>query len=173
MPDHHDPDEWVSRHYPIQEDLSVQKRIWIVERAGWYVLCVIVLFTLLGLFSKGPLSESVAKSQSGNLIVSYERFVRNGASMPVRIQARADSTGKAIIMLDGDLLKSFSVESMQPEPASARSHGSGMELTYTPDESGWAQVHLSLRSQQVGISRSIVSTHFSEPPLALNQFVYP
>lgn len=76
-------------------------------------------------------------------------------------------------MLDGDLLKSFSVESMQPEPASAHSHGSGMELTYTPDESGWAQVHLSLRSQQVGISRSIVSTHFSEPPLALNQFVYP
>lgn len=54
MPDHHDPDEWVSRHYPIQEDLSVQKRIWIVERAGWYVLCVIVLFTLLGKLRKSP-----------------------------------------------------------------------------------------------------------------------
>lgn len=36
-------DEWASRRNPVQEDMSMQQRVWRFERVGWYVLVVIVL----------------------------------------------------------------------------------------------------------------------------------
>ncbi|WP_312601946.1 MULTISPECIES: hypothetical protein [Pseudomonas] len=168
-----DKNEFSSRQYPIQEDLCVQKRIWMIERIGWYLLCAIVILTLLGLFSKGPLSHTEIQSPDGELIIVYERFARNGASMPVTIKAKAGADGKATILLDGSLLDSFSVDSLQPEPVESRSYGSGMRLTYLADDRGWVQTHLSLRAQGVGLSRSVVSTLTSGPALQLTQFIYP
>ena len=50
-------DELVSRQQPVQEDMTMQQRVWRFERVGWYLLVVIVLLGLAGVFGNGPLRD--------------------------------------------------------------------------------------------------------------------
>lgn len=50
-PDHSDLH---NRHYPVEEDMALQRRVWRFERIGWYALLLLIGLSLAGLFSKGP-----------------------------------------------------------------------------------------------------------------------
>lgn len=58
--------EMQDREHPGAEDMSLQRKVWRFQRAGWYVLMAIVILTLLGLFSRGPLSTLEAVSDQGD-----------------------------------------------------------------------------------------------------------
>jgi hypothetical protein len=46
-----------SRHFPVQEDMAYQLKVWRFEHIGWCLLVVCMLLGLLGLFSRGVLSS--------------------------------------------------------------------------------------------------------------------
>lgn len=46
-----------SREHPIHEDMTYQLKVWRFERVGWYVLVLVVLMGLMGVFSRGLLSS--------------------------------------------------------------------------------------------------------------------
>ncbi|MEN5223510.1 MULTISPECIES: hypothetical protein [Pseudomonas] len=56
-----DEDELASRHYPVEEDMRMQQRVWRFERVGWYALVLVVLLGLAGLFGNGPLIPDPAQ----------------------------------------------------------------------------------------------------------------
>ncbi|WP_181295069.1 hypothetical protein [Pseudomonas sp. Q2-TVG4-2] len=164
-------DELSSRNYPIQEDMVLQSRIWKTERIGWAILIGMILVTFTGLFSTGPLSTVVAQTAAGDMQVQYQRFERHGASTEIKINARAGQDGQVWLTLDGDILESFMVENIQPEPVSSESFGRGLRLRFQPDPEGRATAYFSLRPSGLGLTKSVA--HANGQHIELTQFIYP
>lgn len=165
-------EEFADRHYPLQEDMQLQRRVWRFERIGWGVLYLFIILTLLGLFSKGMLSKARAQNDSGSVVVEYQRFERNGTITHLTLRVKVGKDGAAAIGLDGDFLNNFTIESIQPAPTVSRNQGTGVAWIFRPDEQGWATVHLSMHADGVGLVRSAAVSADSSP-VRLVQFIYP
>ncbi|MEW7855134.1 hypothetical protein AB2M95_04440 [Pseudomonas chlororaphis] len=165
-------DDLLPRSQPIQEDMALQRKVWRFERVGWYALVVVVLLTLAGLFSRGPLSTRDISSADGSLRVEYQRFLRNGATDSLTLHLRGGARQLLEVEIAGELLQGFSVQALQPEPLKASSAGAGIRLWLRTDADGQARLYLTLLSTGVGFydSRIRLADH---PPLSISQFIYP
>ncbi|SDU95659.1 hypothetical protein [Pseudomonas mucidolens] len=161
-----------SRDYPVREDMALQRKVWRFERLGWYVLVVLIGLTLAGLFSKGPLSTTHARSADGQLRVEYQRFARNGSSSALVIYMQGTARAPLEIEISGELLRGFDIEMLQPQPLKASTAGEGMRLWVLSDNHGRAVLHVSLRSDGVGSFDTRVSLE-KGPVVPLSQFIYP
>ena len=166
------PDELKSRHYPVKEDMALQRKVWRFERLGWYALVVLMGLTLAGLFSKGPLSTAEVRGADGQLRVEYQRFLRNGSSdgLVVHLQGRARETLE--VEIKGELLRGFNIEMLQPQPLKASAAGEGVKLWVLSDNDGQATLHLTLRSDGVGSFATQVS-RTGGASVRFSQFIYP
>ncbi|NKQ10831.1 hypothetical protein [Pseudomonas sp. SST3] len=164
-------DELSSRNYPIQEDMVLQSRMWKTERIGWTILIGIILITFTGVFSTGPLSRVIAQTAAGDIQVQYQRFERHGASTEIKINTRAGKDGQVWLTLDGDMLESFTIESIQPEPISSESFGRGLRLRFQSGPEGRTTAYFSLRPSGLGLTESAV--HADGEHIAFTQFIYP
>ncbi len=117
-----------SRSYPVNEDMTLQRKVWRFERWGWYGLVVLMALTLAGLFSKGPLSTADVRSADGQLRVEHQRFLRNGSSDVLVIHLRGKAREPLEVALSGELLRGFNVEMLQPQPLKASTAGEGVKL---------------------------------------------
>lgn len=151
--------------------MPLQTKMWAVERVGWYVLCLLILLSLAGLFGTGPLSTTNNTSASGTLSAQYEVFERNGASSEMIINAKADKEGKVLLAVEGDLLKAFTIEGIQPEPITTESLNRGLWLELKPDSNGWATAYFSTRPNGFGRSRTTVRS--GDQVIEVGQFIYP
>ena len=165
-------DEWASRRNPVQEDMSMQQRVWRFERVGWYVLVIIVLLALAGLFGNGPLSDAEVVSPDGRVKVEYQRLSRSGTTDNLYITVRGEPGQLVEVELEGSLLRAASIETMQPEPQRSMSHGPALLLQLGTRKDGVATLYLTLRSDHVGTLEGVVragprsAVHFST-------FLYP
>ncbi len=143
-------DEQVSRQYPVEENMSMQRRVWRFERVGWYALLLIVLLALAGVFGNGPLSDATAMSSDGRLQVDYQRLSRAGTTDSLRITMRGAPGEPVQLLLGGSLLRAASIETLQPEPQASLSHGKSLLLQVGTSADGLATLYLTLRSEHVG-----------------------
>ncbi|MNQ33108.1 hypothetical protein D3C85_465300 [compost metagenome] len=165
-------DERADRAGPVRENMSIQQVHWRIERVGFYVLLLLILATMLGLFSKGPLSHARDQTVSGSLALDYQRYLRNGAISGMVLMLRGPAGKDLDVQISGDLLESVTIEGMVPTPAASATHeGSGLALRLRPDAEGRARVHLALRADGLGLYRSTVSANGES--LSLRQFIYP
>lgn len=171
-PGQSNPDERRDRTEPVRENMQVQRHYWALERLGSWLLLILVLVALAGLFGHGLLSSVQAVSADHRLRLEYERFLRNGATTRLVIDAVARDSGPLSVQISGDLLDGTTVESVQPEPReSATVSRTGLQLVVQPDADRHVRLHLSLRADGLGLRRSQVRV--GDVVLALNQFIYP
>lgn len=156
-----------SRHVPVRENMPQQMRAWWIERLGWYGLLLLVLLALAGLFSKGPLSDARLASPQGELQVHYQRFTRLGAQS--QLQVRLPST--SALEIGGELLQGFSIESIQPQPASSTSDGQGGLTLHFAKGAAVTEVSIGLKADGVGPYRSHLGAAGQQ--LSISQFIYP
>lgn len=166
----HDED-YISRSFPVQEDMRLQTRTWRFERVGWSVLFIVMLMTLFGIFGSGPLSETQGRSANGALSVQYDRFERNGASNQLIVSAKADPQGKVQLAIEGALLQRFTIEGIQPEPSNTSSYRDGIKLELKADPDGWTTIYFALRPTGVGVAKTTLSS--GDQRVDLSQFIYP
>ena len=165
-------DERADRVEPVREHMSIQQVHWRIERVGFLALLLLVLATLLGLFSRGPLSHAREQTISGSLALDYQRYLRNGATSGLVLMVSGQAGKDLDVQISGDLLEAVTLEGMAPAPvASATYEGSGLALRLRPDAAGRARVHLAFRADGVGLYRSTVSANGES--LSLHQFIYP
>jgi len=69
----------------IVQDMTFQRRAWVVQRIAWVVMLLIVVAAVLGLFATGPLSGTTAKTDDGVLTIEYGRFARHDAQTDLLI----------------------------------------------------------------------------------------
>ncbi|WAJ39847.1 hypothetical protein OU800_11670 [Pseudomonas sp. GOM7] len=156
-----------SRRVPVRENMPLQIRGWQIERVGWYGLLLLVALALAGLFSKGPLSDARLASPRGELQVHYQRFMRNGASSLLLVRLpRA-----AALELGGELLQGFSIESIQPQPASSVSDGQGGLVLHFGKGAAITEVSIQLKADGVGAYRSHLQA--AGQRVEISQFIYP
>lgn len=167
-----EPDDFHSRAYPVREDMAYQLKVWRFERVGWYVLVLLVILTLLGLFSHGPLSNRDAHSPDGRLSVSYERFHRNGSTNALILHLKGQPDAVLEVELGGDWLDGFDVQALQPQPLRSASVGQGMKLWVQADARGEANLHLSLLSEGLGTYHSRVALP-GGTAVSFDQFIFP
>jgi hypothetical protein len=97
---------------PVEDEISLHRVGWIIQRIGWVLIFGFLTAALLGLFGEGPISRK--KLQTGNFSVEYERFGRYEHGMDMRLQ----STGENIntVSIPQKYLKSFRISAIVPEP---------------------------------------------------------
>lgn len=165
-------EEFVSRKYPIEEDMDEQRRAWRFERIGIGALVVLIGLALGGLFSKGPLSHVQLQTPDGRLSVEYERFSRNGAQDDVIVSSSGAPGEMRYLVLGHEWLEGMSIESLNPQPANLTSDERDLMIPMRADARGTATLYLSLRSNGVGLYRGHIRLK-DGPQLDLPKFIYP
>jgi hypothetical protein len=161
-----------SREHPIREDMAYQLKVWRFERVGWYVLVLVVLMGLVGVFSRGLLSSRDVRSEDGKVRVEYEMFHRNGSTNSMKITLSSTSDSQVELELAGQLLEGFSVETLQPEPLRSRSSSHGIRLWLQTDLDGQATLYITLRGDGLGFFRSRIASPGTNG-VNLEQFIFP
>jgi len=164
--------EMQDRQHPVDEDIALQRRIWKFERVGWYVLLLVVLLTLGGLFSRGLLSDATATSAQKDLTVEYQRFHRSGGVDAMVIHSHGQPGKPHTVFVDAALLEAFSVDSMQPQPTGSAANRQGLKLTMTGDERGDSSLYLTWRNDGLGLVAGHIAVE-GGGEVSLNQFIYP
>lgn len=165
-------DDFANRTYPVVEDMARQRKAWRGEQIGWYVLMLLVLLSLLGLFSKGPLSTAQATSTDGKLTVEYERFSRNGAEEKMVIAAKGQPGQPLEVIIGAGLLEGFDLEALHPQSGPAHSLGRDLVVPLRADSNGDATLYLTLRSNGVWLYRSAIALS-TGARVAVPKFIYP
>lgn len=128
------------RSLQIREDLQFERRQWRVQRAGWWVMCVLLLLALAGLFGNGPLSNTSAAA--GELRVEYQRFVHADAPTTLRLSAASLSGDTARISIDRRYLEAMDFQRIDPHPVKAESAGDAVILHFAVG--GARTLHVSI-----------------------------
>jgi hypothetical protein len=97
---------------PIEDDISLHKAGWIIQRIGWALMFAFLIAAVLGLFGEGPLSER--KIHSGNIEVEYDRFGRYEHGMLVRIESQNETISS--ISISEEYMEAFRINTIVPTP---------------------------------------------------------
>jgi hypothetical protein len=98
----------------VNEDLTFQRRSWVMQRVGWVVMTLVMLAALVGLFGgAGALGgEAQASSEDAAVSVSYERFLRfmKPTTLQIQLSQEAGKERKVSIWLEREYLDEFQVQ---------------------------------------------------------------
>lgn len=161
-----------SRERPIREDMAYQVKVWRFERVGWYVLMLVVVMGLAGVFSRGWLSSREVRSEDGNIRVEYEMFHRNGSTNAMKVTLNSTPDAAVELQLAGQMLDGFSIETLQPQPLRSRGSDQGLRLWLQTDRNGRATLYMTLRGDGLGLFRSRIATPGTDG-VELDQFIFP
>lgn len=156
----------------LAENMSLQERLWLMQRVGWVVFAAIILTAMLGLFGQGPLSSVAA--ESGRLRIDYERFARlaTPTSFDVRVAPSAAST-TVEVWLSQDYLQQMKVNDVSPEPMEVRIDNDRLVYVFALQQAGVAaQISFYITPLRPGLLSGQAGLT-NEQPLELSQFIYP
>jgi hypothetical protein len=158
----------------IDEDLSLQHRLWRFERIGWAALGLFLGAGLFGPFGGGPLSRAEAITPSGALAVHYERFLHNDTPTTLRLRpGTAQADGWRWISLSQDYVDRVAIERVIPAPGRTVVTGRGLRLGFAPGTAEDAgEITITLTPIQAGIVHGKLSAG-SGPGVTFTQLVYP
>ncbi|HEX8555359.1 MAG TPA: hypothetical protein VF695_11680 [Sphingomonas sp.] len=102
----------------VDQDMALERRMWIVQRVGWTIMLLIAIAALLGLLGPGPLTRFTAGDEGGPIWVEYYRFERIEGPTDIKINLgpQAASGKEARVWIDREYMESIELETVVPEP---------------------------------------------------------
>jgi hypothetical protein len=160
----------------LDEDMSFQERTWTIQRIGWWVMALVVLAALAGLFATGPLSRAETSDPAGVLRVEYGRFLRSMAPSTLRLHVGKPLTpfdNAVPIRVSGPLAKAIKPEAITPEPIHAKAMSSGVEYVFALAEPGKAaSIRFDFVTEGIGPIHAEIGIAGREPA-RISMFIYP
>ncbi|MGB7802304.1 hypothetical protein [Buttiauxella sp.] len=156
----------------------VEKPFWLnfefqLRRVGFIVLLLIVVAALVGLFSRGYLSEATRTTDDRSLTLHYEKFNRLMSDMDMKIISVLPEGKRNRIVLGGDFMEGFRIDTLQPQPDKMYSLNGEVILEYPPSAAGEKQtLWLSLTPMKFGSINSTIAID-NGPQITFQQFIYP
>lgn len=156
----------------------VEKPFWLsfefqLRRMGFALLLAIVIAAMVGLFSRGYISDARIANDSGTLRIDYEKYSRLMSDMDMKITSSQIRENRNRIILGGDFMDSFRIDTLQPQPDKMYSLNGKMVLEYSVSAPGSEQtLWLSLTPMKFGATHSTVAID-NGPEITLHQFIYP
>lgn len=96
----------------IDEQLSLHKTGWKVQRIGWVLILLLPILGAMGMFGEGFISSHIEKK--GAIETEFERFYRYEKEMQLSIKSPAEHMAQ--IALPQEYLSKFRVVRIIPEP---------------------------------------------------------
>jgi len=150
-----------------------QRIEWRFQYVGYVVLFSLVILGTCGLFSKGFLSERQMTSADGNLRVEYERFGLRDSNMNLTLRMDKLRGPHFTLSISGEEMDNFQIQSLQPQPLSARSENNQLILTYAVNrQQAAATVWLAVQPKTYGRYPVTVTLNNSSD-VHFTQWVYP
>jgi hypothetical protein len=153
----------------IDQALSFQRRFGRVQRVAWWLLAVIPVAAIAGLFGNGLFSDVTAGSERAGGTVTYERFGRLTADTELELQfARPSRTTD--VAISRAFLDRYDTSLVRPEPVRVRTLADAVVFTFAAAPAGRAT--FVLQPDAVGSSSGTV-TFTDGTPVRVKQLVYP
>lgn len=144
-----------------------------LRRMGFALLLAIVIAAMVGLFSRGYISDARIANDSGTLRIDYEKYSRLMSDVDMKITSSQIRENRNRIILGGDFMDSFRIDTLQPQPDKMYSLNGKMVLEYSVSAPGSEQtLWLSLTPMKFGATHSTVAID-NGPEITLHQFIYP
>lgn len=102
----------------LDEAPSFQKRQWFVERAGWFLLGLLVLAGAVGILGTGPFS--IVTHRSGALEVTMQRYAHRMAPQEIRVEVDAPGQGHLDLWMSSSVTKHLPFDRITPRPVEQR-----------------------------------------------------
>lgn len=163
----------------IHEDLASERRSWKIERAGWWIMAVLVLLGFLGLWGGGPLSKRTISTPDGRLNVTYERFARVNCLVEIKVQSAGRPSAAAqsdslVLTLPNSYLEKTLVRSVLPQPSYESAGPEAVRFHFARNPGTRATVVLRLEHLVAGpVTAWIESGRPGADRVELRQMVYP
>ena len=158
----------------LDEELPFQRRQWRIERIGWVVMTVLIVYALAGgLGGGGPLSSAESVATDGSARVRYEKFARQLSPNNVDITVSQSPDGSpAQLHISGSYLRSMTVKSITPEPDTTTVADQGYTFAFKrlPGVTE-TKIQLQTEPQQMGTVEGWLVINGEK--LAIKQFVFP
>ncbi|UHM93204.1 hypothetical protein [Rahnella victoriana] len=161
------------RSTPVQENMRWIKTAWRLERIGFFLLGVFILYALLGGFSQGWLSDAVYHDETTSTQITYEKYLRSDTESPLIIAYPFKDEKSDRIILKGKFVNEYDIINVSPE--SAVIHRSPGTLIIYPNNPKFADkggVQLTLKPREYGLYTLSVSAN-NNAPFIFKQIVFP
>ena len=162
------PSELASRD--VTEGHAVE---WRVERAGWVIIALILLTALLGGLGNGPLAH--ASRSAGAARLDFDRIVRHGSPVELRLAAGADAmrNGRILVSFDSAFSETASVRHIQPAPVASSNTASRLTFEFSvPDGATESTIVFALEHRRIGRIGGRLTVQ-EDIHLPFHQFVLP
>ena len=141
-----------------------------VVRVMEWLLYAIVVMVGLGAVGSGPLSW--AQTEGDGIVVSYERFTRNGATWTLEVEAQAFD-GPLEVTIDRRFHAGQELTSLTPEPAGVSVDGDSVTYEFEPESPG-ERITIEFRFTADSLWRQHAEVRVGGgSPVSFTQFVYP
>jgi hypothetical protein len=161
----------------VDEDPQFQKRMWRVERIGWWAITGILIAAGGGLFGHGFASRATVHvndpTQPASLTLEYERFGRahrESEFIVVRPGGRPEA-GAWSLWISGDYLAGVAVSGITPAPTAQESVSDGVRYKFRIDE-GLQRVIFRFKPDRAGTLSGSLRVD-DGPPTTFWQWLFP
>lgn len=150
----------------LEEDYPLQQKGWLLQNLATFLIFIVILLTALGLFGNGLLSTK--KSEANDIVVEYEKFVRNGGEAQLRFSMnRADTI--TYILFPLSYLDHFRIETIIPQPTSSEVQDGAVLYRFRTKQS--TIITFNLSPQQTGSCEALLKVN--DTNFSLTHFTYP
>lgn len=156
------------------DSIEFQRREWAVQRGGWVAIGLFVLAALLGVFSVGPLSETVAGNVDDGLEVRYQKFTRHVGTTELQIRLGESAVEKqtASVFVSEEFVNGWRIESITPQPDKVTRTRIGTTFEFSAEAGSPPIVEILYRPDQIGPVDGILRTS-NGAEVAIWQLAYP
>jgi hypothetical protein len=151
----------------IAEALDFQ-RFQRIQSVAWWLLALVPISAVLGLFGQGLFSETSAGGARAGVTATYDRFARHGVDtdLELALTGRRGST----VAISRAFLDRYSVTDIQPEPIRVTTRAGDVVFRFVAGRGGVAT--FTLQADAIGSSSGTVTAPGGRP-IRIRQLVYP
>jgi hypothetical protein len=153
----------------IDQALDFQRRFGRFQRVAWWLLALVPIAAIAGLFGGGLFSKVTAGSDRAGVTVVHERFGRLTADTELELEfARPSRTTD--VEISRAFLDRYQMSEIRPEPQRVRTLADAVVFTFAAAPGGRATFFL--QPDAVGSSSGTVTVS-GGMPVKIKQLVYP
>lgn len=146
----------------------LQRRFWLVERIGWSILTLIIVWAIAGGAGGGMLADAQLHGEGVEL--HYERFARHGAGTQIEFRWHAAPRGELSLALDATFVDRMEIDFISHGLQPVRSADAVVFRLVDPPRSG--SLLLKAHPQKVGSVATQVQVN-GAPLGHIRIFVFP
>lgn len=150
----------------LEDDIKLHETGWIIQRAGWIIILLLVIASALGLFGNGLLSKAEITDNTNKL--SFEKRARYEAPMQMTIHATSRNN-RIEVRIPQSYFDTVALDKVVPEPQE-QTIAKGFAI-FTFETEGPSVIKFYLIPEKTGTVKAQIQVNESD--FSISQFIYP